>query len=94
LFFFLNADVGSNKTLVFFNLRYRRKMTVFVRLLRFTHYHSILQFISVGAQITATHYDVVTYIYIYTIMTNIPKIFEIGTMLPRIVNASSCSDKK
>lgn len=45
----------------FFYLRYRRKMTVFVRLLRFTHYHSILQFISVGAQITATHYDVVQY---------------------------------
>ena len=36
-------------------------MTIFVRLLRFTHYHSILQFISVGAQITATHYDVVQY---------------------------------
>jgi hypothetical protein len=35
-----------------------------------------------------------TYIYIYTILTNIPKIFEIGTMLPRIANASSCSDKK
>ena len=51
----------KTKHYFFFNLRYRRKMTVFVRLLRFMHYHSILQFISVGAQITATHYDVVQY---------------------------------